>query len=470
MRIGMVILGSVVLLGLQACGGGGGGGVDDPAPAQGSSSSSSGSTAVFTDNGATYAVTPGAAAGGGGGAGASVKLLTLPNTGTAVGVVTQTQVEAVDITTSLTGVSGTAIDPAHDVGLAYNYNEDMISFFRLSTRTETATHDLSSANMIDFSGGGGYVVGAVMNARNQIAIIATADGFEVIDYSNPSAPTKLREIASVAVAGADGVEINENFGFHPALSIGGASYDMILSGGKYYFDSNGNSLELVDANTGAIFRPDTATLALFTHEDYIDAISVDTNYHVAVMATEFSDQQMLVNLNQLTLNATDGTFTLPAAAVSVIATSGFEMTNIAVESEKHLVMMAAGFGGDTLLVAELENPSVALGFKRITSATVGMPADDDDQGNPVYWSGGLDPHGAGAYLTPSDHPTKPSTAMGLWVSECGDHIAIIDLEKVLSGQLAAAAVGGDYDPITAPLKDIVYFAVPGATSTCYLEM
>ena len=449
---------------LASCGGGGGGDDDDgdsETPSLGSSATGSGSTGVFTNDGAVYALTPG---GTGGGAGGTVSLLSIPNVGVAVGLTTVTQISSTPIDTSLMEISGTSVDPAHDIGLAYHYYDNNISFFKLSTATEITTYDTQTVNTISYSGASfATIVGAIMNPDNQTAIIATADGFEIVDYSNPSSPVKVREIPSFNSdpENPQAIEINENFGFHPALPVSGNSVAMIVSGGRCdecdFFGVN--SMELANANTGKVYKPDAATQALFTHASYIDAVSIDTNYNVAVLAPEFAYENVLVDLNHLTLNEAEGTYTLPAGAVATIEIAGFEYTNISVESSNHLVMLGRGYGGATLLVGELENPSVNLGYKRLTTDVVPMPFDVDNNDQEVLWSGSLDPHGTGAYLTPSDHPTLPNTSMGLWAGGSQTHIAIINLENVLAGQLAEGAAYDPTDTSNGP-KDIAYFAIP----------
>lgn len=465
------VLGAALLIG--GCGGGGGSNDSaavETAPAQApitSSASSSGSTAVFVKEGVSHAVTPGASASAGG----VVNLVRLPNSGSLVAALTETQVSTTPITVSLQEVSGTAIDASHDIGLAYNYKEGQVSFFSVSTRTETATYDTATSHELQFSGGGGKIVGAVMNPATQTAILATADGFEIVDYRNPSAPVKTREIPSLAINRTDGIEINENFAFHPALTVAGTTVDLILSGGRYdeagLFPNDislGNSLEFADANTGTVYRPDASTGALFVHASYVDAISVDMNYHVAVLAPEYSSEKVLVDLNQLQLDAASKTFSLPATAVAVIDTGAgtFKFTNIAIESANHLVMMGEGYNGEKLLVAELANPSVKLGFNAITSQPIPMPSSADNTGAAVHWAGSGDPHGAGAYVTATDHPTKPSTSIGLWASGDGQHIAVIDLRRVLDGQQVS---GTSYDPTGGTPADISYIKVSEQTKS-----
>lgn len=268
--------------------------------------------------------------------------------------------------------------------------------------------------------------------------------------SGSIALAKLREIPSLSVDSTNGLEIMENFAFDPALPIGGTNYPMIITGGK---GSGPYAMVLVDANTGTVYRPDTTTNALFTVSSYIDAAAVDTTYHIAILADE-GIGTTFVDLNQLTLNAVAGTYTLPAAAVSRITTY-YKYTNVAIESTKHLAMMGEGYGGTSLVIGLLKDPSVGLGFSK--EALGNMPSGVDDTGATITWSGSYDPHGNVAYITDASHPvyTTP-TALALWVNGAGTHIAIIDMQGLLDGWLT----GGGYNPMTTTPQDIAYFKMP----------
>ncbi len=475
MKLHFKILALFSLLFVAACGGGGSSSATPAATTTttttttatvGSSASSSGSTAVYSNNGATYAVTPTAASGVTAGT-SQASLVTLPNTGSAVGVTSVTAISSTKITTTLktsggsaAAVNGTSVDPVNDLGLAYSYRSTSISFFKLSTATEVKTYDTLTVTNASWSGGSAYIPGVVMDSSKKYAIVATGDGFEIVNYATATAPVKVREIKSIAIAGGagkGGVEVNENFGYEPSITLGGSSRSLILSGGKY--SSTGNALELVDVDTGNIYVPDTATKALFTVSSYIDSIAVDTTYHVAVLADEGTGT-IFVDLSKLTLGTTADTngyysYTLPTAGVSRITTFN-KYTNLAIESTKHLVFMGAGYGGTSFAVGKLANPATSLGFSSVTTTPVNMPSANDDTGTAVYWSGSYDPHGAGAYLTPANHPTYTTqTALALWASGDGTHIAIIDMQGVLDGQSVAG-----YNPTATNPKDIVYFKMP----------
>jgi hypothetical protein len=417
-----------------------------PTPTVGSSGTASGSVGVYTYDGATYVLTPGATGDKG-----TVNLLTLPNTGSAVGAISVPQLQKTPIATSLkdslnnpAAISGTSVDPANDVGMAFNYYISQISLFKLSTAKEITTYDTLTTHTMGFSGASGVkIAGAVMNPVNKTVILATADGFEVVDYTNPASPAKVREIPSLQADATTGVEIMENFAFDPALPIGDATYSMIITGGGQ--NSPDHVMELVDADTGQVYRPDASTVVLLPLQDYIDAAAVDTTYHVVVMAEEEASSTYFIDLKAATLDASSGTYSLPGAAVGHLIRY-FKYTNLAIESANHLVMMGQGCGGTDTVIGSIEDPSVALGFGNQVLVT--MPVDTDDAGNTVTWNGWCDPHGAVAYLS--------TASMGLWLNASADHVAVINFQNVLNGALSSDL----YDPTTTTPKDIAYFAIP----------
>jgi IPT/TIG domain len=408
----------------------------------GSSASASGSTGLFTQDGATFALTP--AAGGSG-----VKLVSFPNTGSAVGVVTVSAVTARTIVTTLGTVDGVSVDPSSDLGVAFSFHDGKISVIKLSTATEIGTYDTSTTNSMGFSGANSVKIsGMVMDTSTKRLVIATADGFEIVDYSDPLSLTKVREISSVFADPVNGVGIAENFAYDPNVNIGGTSRALILSG---EYDAAAKFFEVVDVNSGKIYKPDSATDALFGSPT-VDAIAVDTNYHVAVLADE-SSGTYFVNLAQVVLNDGAGTFSVPGTAFAKISTYS-KFDNLGIDNVSHLLMMGKGYGGNPVVVAKLKDPNIGLGFEK--EVQLPMPTAVDDLGANVTWRGGLDPHTAGAFRTDANHPTLPNTALGFWVSRDRDHVAFISLQKVLDGKLANPT----YDPSISTPKDIAYFAIP----------
>lgn len=439
---------SMALLG---CGSGGGGNntVSSPGPGagvvQGSSGSASSSMAVYTEQGVTYAGVAGAG---------QAKLLTIPNTGgMAAGVRVVTGVSAATISTPLADVSGVALDPANDVGVAYGYDSELVSIFRISTGQQLYLYNTQTANIMPYPGARDTrISGIVMDSAARIMIIATADGFEMVDYTDPTRPVQKMEVVSTEVDSVNGVEVIENFAYDRDLSIGGEAYRMVLTGGKGW---GPHALVLLDASTGDVYRPDAATDDLFVVDDYIDAAAVDTSYHVAILADE-GVGTTFVDLNKLTFDKAAKTYSLPMDAVSRIDTYS-EFANLAIDSAMHMVMMGQeSYPAKSIVVAELKNPADGLGFAR--EAQVSMPDGTDDTGASVTWSGAIDPHGAAAYVTGSSNPSYPAQAsMGVWANSGNTHIAVINLKNVLDGALS----GQPYDPLAQdPQKDISYMNIP----------
>lgn len=428
---------------VAACGGGGGGttgsntGSSSGGTSSGgvipasSSATSSGAVGVFMSNGnrmltsppsiTSTAATPGA-----------VSLVTLPKTPDAA-------VAIINIATTLgVRIHGTAVDPANDIGVAFNYGLGKVSLFQLSTTKEIATYDTLAANTLSFSGGTAKIVGVIMNPANKTMILATGDGLQVVSYATPTVPTLLRSVPSLAVDATTGVEIMENIAFDASLPVGA----MIITGG------HDPAMVLVDANTGTAYRPDAATKALFTINQYIDAAAVDTNYHIAVLPDEGTGTTF-VDLTKLTLDATAKTYSLPATAVSRITTY-YKMDNLALESTNHLILMGAGCGGSTAVVAQLKNPTAGLGFAR--EAVLHMPTGNDNLGVSTSFYNTCDPHSAGAYL---DTTAATPASKALWLSIDG-HVADINLLNVLDGILTGIL----YDPMATNPKDIAYYKIP----------
>lgn len=385
------------------------------------------------------------------------------------------------ITTSLTTVSGTNIDLTAGLGVAFDFNESKISFFNLvclssaNPCTEVATYDPKTVNTVSYSGGTVFTPGVILSTAQNQGIIATGDGFDVIDYTTPSTTTLTRQIVSVGKAQAQGTSLTaaiyvmENFGYDSAVPLSSGMVPLIISGG----DSTGvvsgrptNALELADLSTGQIYLPDTATQSLFSTTD-IDAATVDTTYHVAVLAAEFNPTLIFVDLTKLTLNASAGTYSLPSSAVANIATPNVtSFDHVAVESTNHLLLAAGGYVGNPseYYIGQVSDPASSLGFVtgKVLTAPETMPVlttSDTSDGlaksgvsSGTSWTGSHDPHGEASYVNSS---TNEST--GLWLNgtfaSVGPYIAVINLANVLNGYLTNPT---GYNPVGTTPMDIWY--------------
>ncbi len=487
-RFSVVVSATFLLAGfltLSGCGGGGGGGsgggstsTSPPPPTvQSSSTYQSGAMGVAVVDGTTETSTPSASSNG------SAYLTTLPNTGAVTGyTVSSAQFQPISVPDLTALVSGTSLDCANSIGATYSYNSSVIAFFGFpsncapttSTLTEVGHFNTTSTNTLAFSGANPAVGGVILDSADKWAIVSTGDGFQIISYSTPSAPTLIKEIPSNVATGT-GIDMAENFAFDPTFNQSGITDPMILSGG--YSDSSlygtsydNNSFELADAKTSIIYKPDAATVSNFNaaasafyaaHPADVssddpsatscntDQIGIDTSYQVVVLGCEDQSFAMLLNLNAITLTAPatsggDGTYTLPASAITAFLTqnisAGYDMDNAVVESNTHTVFIGGGglwTAGDEFVVGVLNNPATKFGFATApTLVTMPVTSSANTQNctfsgcsaisSGITWLGAGDPHANTAYLNASGN------AMVLWMSSAFQGMAVINLTSVLT--------------------------------------
>ena len=454
-----------------------------------SSSSQSGAMGVAVVNGATDVAAP--ATGNGVG-----YLTTLPNTGALIGVtVSSAEFQPISVPAITTAVSGTNLDCAHSIGVAFSYDSPVVAFFSFPSKCAPSTSTLNqvgyyttvSTNQLHSSAGYGDVGGVVLDSADQWAIASTGDGFQIISYSTPSAPTLVKTIPSYTAATPAGIDMAENFAFDPNFSVSTVTDPMILSGGYsdnslYGTSYDTNSLELADLKTGIIYKPDASTVTNFNnavagfekanpndgdsaaYSCNTDQIGVDTSYQVAVLGCEDQSFGVLVNLNAMTFTAPtttgeDGTYTLPTSAIIVFPTqpiaSGFDMDNALIESNTHTVFIGAGGlwgAGDKFMVGVLSNPATKFGFTMVPTS-VTMPVTSlSNTANCSYtgcvaitpgitWLGAGDPHANAVYQNASGN------AMALWLSTSFQGMAVINLTSVLTAPSAPPAASIWYQGI-----------------------
>ena len=464
-------LGAIFLLGFTSCGGGGGGsagGGVTSAPSTAVSDSteaSSGSLGVFISNGSATVAAPTTTATSSGTSGTSsgitssttAYLITLPNAQNSNP--TYNQIQCNTSSFSLFAISGVNLDTLHSVGVAFDINSYQLAFFQFSPGRNVSNcisyTSLSTTDKIYTSAGVTYVGGVVMDPSIQTAIVETGSGFQFVDYSNPSSPVTsavYQPIPSYQLSG--GIDIVENFAYDPYLVVGGQSYKMILSGSgavSYFkLESDGNLLEFADIQTGIIYRPDTPTQANFSAGRNAlctaDAIGVDTSYQVAIIGCEydafstisspsvFSPVTILVNLNNLKLDPSNGTYSLPSSAVvSVTLTnSAPPQNNVFVDSVNHIVMWGAGgdwgtFGANSFSVAKLSDPFTLFG-----SGIVGNFAPSSTLVS--TWVGYGYPHGSAMYVDSSGN------SVALWMNQSASSLAMVKANEILAGASPSTAV------------------------------
>ena len=487
---------------LSGCGGGGGGSSSaptspttpttptTPTPTPGTSSSSeSGAIGVAVVSGVTEVAAPSTSSNGAG------YLTSLPNSGTLTGTligatVSSAQFQPISVPAITTTVNGTNLDCAHSVGAAFSYYSPVVAFFGFPSCTESTStlsqvgfYTTTSANSLNFSGASGVDIGGVvLDSTNQWAIVSTGDGFQIISYSTPSAPVFVKTIPSLAYTQSlatpnnNGIDMAENFAYDSNFNVSGVTDPMILSGvGGEASPTDNNSLELADAKTGIIYKPDATTAGYFNAAGIAaggsascntDQIGVDTSYQVAVLGCEFDPFAMIVNLNAMTLSAPttaggDGTYTLPASAIMTIATgtgatANSLLDNALVESSTHTVFLGSGGYGyptNEFMVGVLSNPTTKFGFTTPMTMVTMPLTSSSNVANCTYtgctpislespWGGAYDPHANAAYANAS------GDAMVLWMNSSWNYMAVINLTTVLT------------DPSSPPAASIWYQGIP----------
>ena len=457
------------LMGLSACGGGssGGGTASSSAPPATSSTSSSGAMGVYMTNGAANAAVPAASSGGS----SQGEIVTLPNSGTLTASVSisSAQFQALNLPAlGVSSVNGLNVDSTNNLGAAFSFSSNSLSFFSLSTYKQVGSYtcNTSCSSVQVFSGATPTIGGVVMFPANKWAIFSTGGGFEIVSYATPSSPSKVKLIPGDPASSdspsnftANGkIIMTENFAFDPSLNVGGSAYAMILAGGY-------NSFELADINTGTIYIPDSSTTSSLSGLSScgVDQIGVDTSYQVAVLGCEDSNNAYILDLNQLTLNTTAGTYTLPTTAIKSIPLPGNEIDNVAVESTNHLVFIGGGGYGmhsGAFFAGQLQNPKTSLGFVNSSGATslVSMPVSSPSNTancsvaagcTPIptgtSWLGWTDPHSNGAFLDAGGN------SMVLWENNAQNAIAVINL---------TALQKNSWNPACNPNCNIWYQGIP----------
>lgn len=401
---------------------------------------------VFTStNGAVNATVPASSSGGT----ATGELVTLPNSGslTAATAITSAQFQSLNLTAlGANAVNGLNVDPTHNLGVAFSFNDNVLSFFSLTSYNQVGSYTCttSCATAMNFSGAFPTIGGIVMDSTKQWAIFSTGAGFEIVSYSSPSSPAKLRLISGSTANTSNvpgSINITENFGYDPSLSVGGTTHAMILAGGY-------TSFEMADANSGTIYEPDSSTTSILSGLSScgVDQIGVDTSYQVAVLGCEDNGNGYLINLNKLTLNASAGTYTLPSSAVYQFVLPSYEMDNVAVESANHLVFIGSGgySGGNSFFIGQLSDPSSSLGFSKSSggSTAVAMPVYSTSNTKSctvsgctplavgTTWAGWTDPHSNGAFLDQNNN------SVVLWENLSQNAIAIVNLSSVITNPTA----------------------------------
>lgn len=442
-KLGFLSLVSITSL-LSACGGGT---VQNPGTSSitptpmiaASTNFNSGAIGIFTSGGTSNALVPLSGSNG-------ATVLTLPTTGAFIAKAGRAAAAPTGSTFhSLTlpslgtsNASGFSVDISAEVGVAFSFASKVLSFFSLTNFSELGhyTCGTSCNTSLNFSGASPEIGGVVLDPAKKFAIFSNGSGFDVLDYTTPSTPRKLRTIP------LPGTSVTENFGYHPSLSVGGVAYSLIVTGGY-------SSLNFIDASAGKVYTPDTATSTnlggITSGACQVDHISVDISYNVAVLGCEFSstDQGYLIDLNKLALNPSAGTYSLPTTAILSFTLPAYEMDDVAVDSNNHLAFIGSGGYASNMgyFIGKLNDPRISsLGFSLTTGSTIlSMPVFSSTNISNctvtgcapltigAHWYGWTDPHAIGAFTDSSGN------SIVLWENSTKTAISVLNMSEIIAG-------------------------------------
>ncbi|WP_434782169.1 hypothetical protein [Ferrovum myxofaciens] len=399
----------------------------------------SGAIGIFTTGGTSNALIPLSGSNG-------ATVLTLPTSGSFIAKAGRAAAAPTGSTFhSLTlpalgtsNASGFSVDISAEVGVAFSFTSKALSFFSLTNFAELGhyTCGTSCNTSLSFSGASPEIGGVVLDPAKKFAIFSNGSGFDVLDYTTPSAPRKLRTISLPST------NVTENFGYHPSLSVGGVTYSLIVTGGYY-------SLEFVDASAGKVYIPDATTSTklggITSSACSVDHISVDVSYNVAVLGCEFSgtNQGFLIDLNKLALNPSAGTYSLPTTAILPFTLPAYEMDDVAVDSNNHLAFVGSGGYAGTVgyFIGKLNDPRTSpLGFSLTTGSSIlSMPVFSSTNVSnctitgctPLtiggQWHGWYDPHAIGAFTD------STGNSIVLWENNTKTAISVINMSEIIAG-------------------------------------
>jgi hypothetical protein len=347
-------------------------------------------------------------------------------------------------------------DPGDKLLFCISYGSATVNVLDVSTLPATptvkATYTTDAAIDGNNSSGECVICGAVYDAKQKAVIYSTGNGYEL--YTSPLANTPNTHRITIPV------NVSENFGFDP-------TNDTIFSPEYNGYSTSGTrSIDIVPLANDAVFHlsPQPAPL------EFPDAGAVDSSTGVGVSTEEIAAESggtntaYLVNISAPTLNSpAAGSFTAPETTTSLssslfgytnlAAQCAVPVTNIGVDSQKHLAFFSAEFCGQSssdpysssngfvtpIGVAALPTSSTApLIFG--SSIFANLPKLPDG----TLWDDALDPHAIAAFNVPG-------------CSDCGaifnledTWIAVVNLPKL------AAAPASATDPHTVdPSYDLV---------------
>ena len=294
----------------------------------------------------------------------------------------------------------------------FDYSNKTVLKVDLLTNTVTAG-TVNVTNTINFSGASNvYIAGGILDTIRGGVWLATADGLVNFD------PITMTENSRIAQP--TGTIINENIGGDPSSNV-------ILSPDYANYGKGMIVYKLDEKKTYMQMAGEWATLFPNISSTEPDAVSMDTNYKVAIVTGEDVPDLGLIDMTKVTYSSSNAQLTIPTTAVKAMSlrsgtgsdcsSNYFQFSGSAVESSNHLVLFMAGYSTD-VAVGLLNNPTTGVGMSNFKT----WP-----QGNFSY---ARDPHSVGSYKL------SDGRSYG-FILDASKNIIMIDLQNFLDASASS---------------------------------
>lgn len=269
--------------------------------------------------------------------------------------------------------------------MVYAYDKKEVLFVNIDTKIISGSTEVNVTSTQSFSGGSAYISSGIPDPIRGGVWLATKDGYWFVDtttYVAESAPISLanNQIISENI----GADISQNILFSPDYGAGSEGGLQLVN--------------LTDAKSYSLDQTEwSSTIGSLPGMFSADSGAVDTAYHIGIVGPEDSYKLGFIDLSDMTkFSFDDANRTFSFGENNNTITSfdiagpggGYpQISNIAVDSETHLMLLSAGYS--TLIgVAKLEAPTARVAWNPISKRAYY---------NAVYgeYSYAEDPHAAG---------------------------------------------------------------------------
>jgi len=304
--------------------------------------------------------------------------------------------------------------------MVYDYSQKKVFFVNVESGAILGSTEVDVSTTQGFSGGAAYISSGIPDPVRDGVWLATTDGYWFVDASTYTA-------AATPIALANDQIISENIGAD-------ISQDMLFS--PNYGARSGGGLQLVNIDTNKSYSLAQSTwdttIGLLPGMTYADAGAVDTTYHIGIVAPEDQRSLGFIDLSDKTkfsFHDANSTFSIVGDINNTIASfdvggpaGGYPvLSNVAVDSTTHLMLLSAGYS-TVIGVAKLEAP---------VAGTPWTPISKRSYYNGVRgeYSYARDPHAAGVVNSVSN-----SKSYGYILSDDG-YVLQIDMQAFLDANI-----------------------------------